>query len=113
MTSNYSKKSGASDKTKEDAEKIAKSTQRPGQTKEQTRLIAQGIKKGIEQYKKRQSAKTRELDKKLKKAAVSRVSNESSTDSSLEPAAVKSSYLPWLLLIISWSGFAAYIQLIK
>ena len=31
--------------------KIARSTQRPGQTKEQTKLIAQGIQKGIDQYK--------------------------------------------------------------
>ncbi len=111
--SNYSKKNRVSDKTKDDSIKIARGTQRPGQTKEQTKLIAQGIQKGINQYKKQQSVKVRELDKKLKKAAVSRVSNESSTDSSLEPAAVKSSYLPWLLLIISWSGFAAYILLIK
>ncbi len=111
--SNYSKKNRVPDKIKDDAIKIARGTQRPGQTKEQTKLIAQGIQKGINQYKKQQSVKVRELDKKLKKAAVSRVSNESSTDSSLEPAAVKSSYLPWLLLIISWSGFAAYILLIN
>ena len=111
--SNYSKKNRVSDKTKDDAIKIARGTQRPGQTKEQTKLIAQGIQKGINQYKKQQSVKARELDKKLKNVAVNRVSNKSSTDSSLEPAAVKSSYLPWLLLIISWSGFAAYILLIK
>ncbi len=111
--SNYSKKNRVSDKTKDDSIKIARGTQRPGQTKEQTKLIAQGIQKGINQYKKQQSVKARELDKKLKNVAVNRVSNKSSTDSSLEPAAVKSSYLPWLLLIISWFGFAAYIVLIK
>jgi len=111
--SNYSKKNRVSDKTKDDAIKIARGTQRPGQTKEQTKLIAQGIQKGINQYKKQQSVKARDLDKKLKKVAVNRVSNESSTDSSLEPAVVKSNYLPWLLLIISWFGFAAYIVLIK
>ena len=110
---NYSKKNRVSDKTKDDSIKIARGTQRPGQTKEQTKLIAQGIQKGINQYKKQQSVKARELDKKLKNVAVNRVSNKSSTDSSLEPAAVKSSYLPWLLLIISWFGFAAYIVLIK
>ncbi len=110
---NYSKKNRVSDKTKDDSIKIARGTQRPGQTKEQTKLIAQGIQKGINQYKKQQSVKARELDKKLKNVAVNRVSNKSSTDSSLEPAAVKSSYLSWLLLIISWFGFAAYIVLIK
>ena len=111
--SNYSKKNRVQDKIKDDAIKIARGIQRPGQTKEQTKLITQGIQKGINQYKKQQNVKLRELDKKLKKAAVSRVSNKSSTDSSLEPAAVKSRYLPWLLLIISWSGFADYILLIR
>jgi len=37
--------------------KIARGTQRPAQTKEQTRLIAQGIQKGIELYKKQQKKK--------------------------------------------------------
>jgi hypothetical protein len=111
--SNYSKKNRVSDKIKDDAKKIARGTQRPGQTKEQTRLIAQGIQKGIDQYKKQQNVKARELDKKLKKAAVSNISNKSSTDSALEPVAAKSNHLPWVLLIVSWLGFAAYIVLIK
>ena len=63
-----SKKNKVSDKIKDDAMKVAAGTQKPGQTKEQTRLIAQGIQKGIAQYKKQQSIKTRELDKKLKKS---------------------------------------------
>ena len=49
--SRYSNKKTVSPETKSDAMKNAKSTQRPGQTKEQTRFIAQGIQKGIEQYK--------------------------------------------------------------
>ena len=111
--SKYSKKNKVSDKTKDDAMKIARATQRPGQTKEQTKLIAQGIKKGIDQYKKQQSVKARELDKRLKKATVNSLANKSSTDNTLEPVVVKSNYLPWVLLIISWLGFAAYIVLIK
>ena len=111
--SNYSKKNRVSDKTKDDAMKIARGTQRPGQTKEQTKLIAQGIQKGIDQYKKQQSVKARELDKRLKKAHISSISNKPSTDNTLEPVAVKSNYLPWVLLVISWLGFAAYIVLIK
>ncbi|MBT0328128.1 DUF2956 family protein, partial [Vibrio campbellii] len=43
-----------SQETQTEAMKIAKSTQKPGQTKEQTKLIAQGIEKGIAQYKKQQ-----------------------------------------------------------
>ncbi len=111
--SNYSKKNRVSDKTKDDAMKIARGTQRPGQTKEQTKLIAQGIQKGIDQYKKQQSVKARELDKRLKKAQVSSISNKPSTDNTPESVAVKSNNLPWVLLILSWLGFAAYIVLIK
>jgi len=46
-----------------EALRMARSIQTPGQTKEQTKLIAQGIAKGIELYKKQQSAKARERDK--------------------------------------------------
>jgi hypothetical protein len=59
----YSKKHLLSEKSKDDVMKIARGTQKPGQTKEQTKLIAQGIQKCIEIYKKKQSEKTRELDK--------------------------------------------------
>jgi hypothetical protein len=76
-------------------------------------LIAQGIQKGIEQYKKRQNEKARELDKKLKKAADNRVNDKASSHNASEPAAVKNSYLAWVLLVISWLGFAAYIFFIK
>ena len=62
----YSKKHLLSEKSKDDAMKIARGTQKPGQTKEQTKLIAQGIQKGIEIYKKKQSEKTRELDNEVK-----------------------------------------------
>lgn len=52
---------------KDEAEKIAKATQSPGQTKNETRRIAQGIAKGIEAYKKQEKAKTRERSKNDKK----------------------------------------------
>ena len=109
----YSKKNRVSDKIKDDAVKIARGTQRPGQTKEQTKLIAQGIQKGIDQYKKQQNAKARELDKKLKKVVVSNTANKSSANDTPESVTVKSNKLPWLLLILSWLGFAAYIVLMK
>ncbi|MFT4924203.1 MAG: hypothetical protein ACI8WB_000281 [Phenylobacterium sp.] len=48
-----------------EAEAIAKGSQRPGQTKEQTKLIAQGIQKGIELYKKQHKVKARTLNKNL------------------------------------------------
>jgi len=65
----YSKNQKPSQQTQDEAMAIAKGTQRPGQVKEQTRLIAQGIQTGIDQYKKQQKSKTRELDKKHKQIA--------------------------------------------
>jgi hypothetical protein len=51
----------------EEALRAARGIQKPGQTKEQTKLIAQGIAKGIEMYKKQQSAKARERDRQRKR----------------------------------------------
>jgi len=104
------KKTKVSEKTKEEAMKIARGTQRPAQTKEQTKLIAQGIQKGIELYKKQQKEKHRELDKKLKKANACVSSEKNSEDEPVENVK-KNSMLPWLLLLLSWLGFAVYIFL--
>ena len=109
----YSKKNKVSEQIKDEAMKIARGTQKPGQTKEQTKLIAQGIQKGIEQYKKKQSEKKRELDKKLKKASARGALSESSTDNTVQSEVVKHNKLPWVLLVLSWLGFAAYIFLAK
>ena len=64
----YSKKNSASEHSKIEGVTIAKGIQRPTQTKEQTKLVAQGIQKGIALYKKQQKSKAHELDKLLKKA---------------------------------------------
>jgi len=109
----YSKKHSLSEKSKDDAMKIARGTQRPGQTKEQTKLIAQGIQKGIEIYKKKQSEKARALDKKLKNASALSASHETSTEQAVEPVVVKSNMLPWVLLALSWFGFVVYVMLFK
>jgi len=58
----------AEQRLQEEALRAAKSTLTPGQTKEQTKLIAKGIEKGIALYKQQQKAKARELDKARKKA---------------------------------------------
>lgn len=51
---------------------IARRIQTPGQSKEQTKLIAQGIAKGIALYRKQQNEKLRERDKLRKKLAKER-----------------------------------------
>lgn len=95
-----------------EAEKIAKATQRPGQTKEQTKLIAQGIQKGIEQYKKSHKSKSRELNKKLKTLKINQSKESSEPEeinsdiSSNKPSFWK--IIPWLLLLVSWVYFFSF-----
>ena len=104
--SRYSKKQKASPETQSDALKLARGIQRPSQTKEQTRLIAQGIQQGIDQYKKLHKAKSRELDKRLKTtelktSAVNEIEIQQQTSH-------RQSWLPWLLLVLSWLGMGIY-----
>lgn len=89
--------------------KIARGTQKPGQTKEQTKLIAQGIQKGIDQYKKQYKIKARELDKQLKKVAVQQSEAKYADVEKVELIKYRQSILPWILLIVSWVGFTAYL----
>ncbi len=98
-----------SPQTQEEAMKAAKATQRPGQAKEQTKLIAQGIEKGINHYKKQQKEKSRQLNKKLHKVEQQLiVPVKENVEAAHENFIYKYSFLPWALLILSWLGFAAY-----
>jgi hypothetical protein len=101
----YTKHPKPSPETREEAMKIARGTQRPGQTKEQTKLIAQGIEKGIDQYKKQQKAKARELDKRDRHRA-----DQKARQGEQKPSATvvyRQHWLPWLLLVVSWVAFGA------
>ena len=90
--------------------KMAKGTQKIGQTKEQTKLIAQGIEKGIAEYKKLQGKKLREIDKQRKQKVKQR-ENESIQTFEKTPINSPLKPLPWILLLLSWLGFATYIML--
>ncbi|ASJ95802.1 DUF2956 domain-containing protein [Shewanella marisflavi] len=95
-----------STETKDEALKIAKATQKPGQTKEQTKLIAQGIEKGIAEYKKRQKSKARDRDKARKQELKAKQRQQHDTDTEApSPEARQVNILPWLLLALSWVGF--------
>jgi hypothetical protein len=110
MTNNSYQK--PSPQTQEEALKLAKATQRPAQTKEQTKLIAQGIQKGIDLYKKQQKEKARELNKRLKKASAQKVGSADTDDPDVEEIVVyRQHWLPWVLLILSWIGIAVYLFL--
>lgn len=98
-----------SEQTQSEAMDIAKSTQKPAQTKEQTKLIAQGIAKGIDLYKKQQKAKQRELNKAIKKAK--QPPQAVSIESPAKPQVSSGNPLPWTLLGLSWLGFALLIWL--
>ena len=105
-----------SDQTKTDALKIAKSIQKPGQLKEQTKLISQGIEKGIAEYKKQQKTKAREADKHRKQLLLNKEKAKLKADSEQVEEIVKEGsrlwvYLPWSLLILSWAGFISYLQM--
>lgn len=106
--SRYTKHPKPSPETRDEAFKIARGTQRPGQTKEQTKLIAQGIQKGIDLYKKQQNAKSRELDRQRNKQ--SREMAHMDPDPQ-EPGAIRyrQHWLPWLLLVLTWLAILIYL----
>ncbi|AEH32602.1 DUF2956 domain-containing protein [Vibrio anguillarum] len=104
-----------SEQTQQQAMKVALATQKQGQTKEQTKLIAQGIEKGIALYKKQQKEKSRQADKakkralQLKRTAQNREEEPAQIETS--SSLVLTSWLPWALLIVSWLGFISYLVL--
>ena len=92
-----------------EALKIARGTQRPGQQKEQTKLIAQGIEKGITEFRKREKAKARERDKlrkkALKEAKPKQPQAEQTQDDQTQKPVLRSAWVPWFLLLASWAYF--------
>lgn len=106
------KRNRSSDQTVAEAMRISKANQRPGQTKEQTKLIAQGIQKGIEQYKKQQKIKARERDRLRKKSlsADSGLKIEDSENALLKDGGLHQRHrlIPWVLLLITWLGIGFY-----
>jgi hypothetical protein len=105
----YTKHPKPSPETREEAMKIARGTQRPGQAKEQTKLIAQGIQMGIDQYKKQQKAKARELDKHHRHRAEHK--DRQGEQKPSVNVVYRQHWLPWLLLVVSWVAFAVYVIL--
>lgn len=101
-----------------EALKLAKGIQRPEQTKAQTKLIAQGIEKGIAEYKKKQKVLARDRDKHRKKElkASQRDAADASDDNMESTSNLSSRFLvglPWLLLAASWAYFVASSSLVR
>ncbi|MFG0835366.1 DUF2956 domain-containing protein [Aeromonas bivalvium] len=98
-----------SPETQQAALKVARANQKPGQTKEQTQLIAQGIQKGIEEYKKQMKARAREANRLKKQQSRGAPSPQPEQEQEVEVIEVNRQHpLPWLLLALSWLGFAAW-----
>lgn len=102
------RKAKVSTEVQEEALIITKKIQKEGQTKEQTKLIAQGIQKGIAEFKKSAKNKQRKLDKYNKKMKTVFV-HKQATKTTGEDVKLKIKILPWVLLGLSWLGFIAYL----
>jgi hypothetical protein len=92
--------------TQNEAMVFANKVKKTGQNKEQTKLIAAGIQKGIAEYKKSMKEKHRQADKAKKKQQ--RIQSNQ-IEEQVEPTQKASKFnLSLVLLIASWCGFIAY-----
>lgn len=103
-----------SPETQNNALAMAKATQKPGQNKEQTKLIAAGIEKGIAEYKKREKAKARDRDKARKQQLRAKSNDRQIDDTDMYQGESNSQMTAaaWSLLgllLLSWAGFAVYL----
>jgi len=105
-----SKKNKSLEKANADeATAIAQGIKQENQTKAQTKLIAQGIRKGVELYKSQQNKKLRDIDKRKKKDLKNKIKSHEEIDTDSDNGAINfSKLLPWGLLIISWIFFIIY-----
>lgn len=94
-----------------EAKKLANGTKKPGQTREQTKLITAGIEKGIAEYKKLHKAKMRQQDKLKKQQAKVTDLDVNKIDENMPEDKPKTNVFPWILLIVSWVGFIAFYKL--
>ncbi len=101
----------STDENQEEAVRIARGIQQPGQTREQTRIIAKGIRKGIDQYKKQHKAKLREIDRNRKKVNRKQIvaGEQSVTEAGDSNRSLLKSGLPWMLLVMTWLGLGIYL----
>ena len=98
-----------SPETQQEAMKIARANQKPGQTKEQTQLIAQGIQKGIDEYKKQMKARAREASRQKKQQARAKQPQQGEHEEEAQEIELveisRQHPLPWVLLVLSWLAF--------
>ncbi len=93
---------------------IAQGIKQENQTKAQTKLIAQGIRKGIEIYKNQQNKKQRDINKRKKKQLKSKLNSDNSNVEQLNQSDNNTSifvmWVPWGLVLLSWIFFVIYMN---
>ncbi len=115
MTQPTTAPSPAKNKQKKDARdiraeaaKIANSIKTEGQTPAETKVIANGIQRGMEMFLRQQSEKTRDLDKRTKKVRqlANQLTQQKAEDGAEESVVIHNKpVLPWMLLAASWVLF--------
>lgn len=116
ITTMNQRKNDISDQVVAESLRIARANQVPGQTKEQTQLIALGIQKGIAEYKRQQKAKQREADRLRKKQRQQMTSGDEATteasdndvETGYDTPGRRMSWLPWSLLLLSWAAMGGW-----
>ena len=100
-----------SDETVAEAMRLARATQVPGQSKEQTQLIAHGIQKGLAEYKRSQTSRQRAADRAKKqlrrqnrRVTESPIDGGDTADEPQIPPGRAMRWLPWGLLALTWCG---------
>jgi len=108
----YTKNKQVDTNISDEALAIAQGIKQENQTKSQTKLIAQGIRKGIELYKNQQNKKQRDRDKRNKKELKNKLNDRDSDkfdpNQQLKSTSSLLTWLPWALLALSWLFFALY-----
>ena len=95
------------------ADAITNEVSKPSFNKQQRKEIQTAIEQGIARYKREHKSKARDYDKALKQQLKQYQSGDDDVEtlSDKEPPKTLLSYLPWLLLVISWAGFVVYLGL--
>jgi hypothetical protein len=88
-----------------EALKIARTIKIDGQAVGDSKIIATGIQRGMEMFLRQQAEKSRDLDKRLKKAKQQATRAVDAVPESAPELPLATSRLPWVLLAASWVIF--------
>lgn len=99
----------ASRDLKAEAAKIVKAINLQGDSRAETQRLVSGVQRAMEHHLRQHNAKARELDKKVKKIKQLNAAPGSDDAAPPEQTRARHGVLPWILLALSWVGFACYL----